>query len=262
MDKPTEQEQEQKIVPVLTRLFDAAFRLGYYEFKKSAKFVLDTIKSKLGNDVADAITIDHLQGAYIGMAARYGDKATKKRDVESVETKEELEVQDVNDERGRGNLESDSSQVSTENQVGENNVQPRQQPTGTARGQGLHGSQEEGRPDSGGGLFGYEAPAPRERSNIKIQTGSTHVSSGSAGSRVDSGSSLFGIDGAPIEPESTEFVDELAESGLSLEQAQKQQLAAGKLDHHTGLENIRDTLPVLLPGQQEDLFKCCSRDPI
>lgn len=33
-------EQEQKLLPVLTRLFDAAFRMGYYKFKDAARFVL------------------------------------------------------------------------------------------------------------------------------------------------------------------------------------------------------------------------------
>jgi hypothetical protein len=60
-------EQEQKLLPILTRVFDAAFRLGYLKFKQAARFVLETIRAKFGNDIADKITIDHLQGAYIAL---------------------------------------------------------------------------------------------------------------------------------------------------------------------------------------------------
>lgn len=84
-------EQEQKILPVLTRVMDAAFRLGYYKFKDAARFVVKTIREKLGDDVADQITLDHLQGAYIGMAGRYQDQgASSKKDVVSVESLDEL----------------------------------------------------------------------------------------------------------------------------------------------------------------------------
>ena len=84
-------EQEQALLPVLTRLMDAAFRKGYYKFKEAAKFVMDTIRDKLGKDAADMITLDHLQGAYIGMAGKYQDQgASSKKDVVAVESLDEL----------------------------------------------------------------------------------------------------------------------------------------------------------------------------
>ena len=69
-------EEEQKLIPVLVRVMDAAFRLGYYKFKDASKFVLDTIRNKFGKDVADKISLDHLQGAYISMAGRYEETDT------------------------------------------------------------------------------------------------------------------------------------------------------------------------------------------
>lgn len=84
------QEQEQKLIPVLTRVFDAAFRLGFIEFKDAAKFVIETIRNKIGADIAETINIDQLQGSYISMAGKYGDKATSKKDVVNVETIEEI----------------------------------------------------------------------------------------------------------------------------------------------------------------------------
>lgn len=84
-------EQEQKLMPVLTRLFDAAFRLGYHKFKAAAKFALDTLRAKFGDEVADAITLDHLQGSYIGMAGRYKEQgADSKKDVVAYDSIKEL----------------------------------------------------------------------------------------------------------------------------------------------------------------------------
>lgn len=87
-------EQEQKLLPVLTRVLDAAFRLGYHKFKDSAKFALDQIREHLGADAADALTLDHLQGAYIAMA---GGKqgADTKRAVIDVESKAEIEAHEA-----------------------------------------------------------------------------------------------------------------------------------------------------------------------
>ena len=82
-------EEEQKLIPVLVRVMDAAFRLGYYKFKDASKFVLDTIRNKFGKDVADKISLDHLQGAYISMAGRY-EEADSKRDVANVDSLDEI----------------------------------------------------------------------------------------------------------------------------------------------------------------------------
>ena len=70
-------EQEAKLVPILTRVLDAAFRMGYYKFKDAARFALDTIREKIGADVADALTLEHLQGAYIAMSGKYRDKGAE-----------------------------------------------------------------------------------------------------------------------------------------------------------------------------------------
>jgi len=89
-------EEEQKLLPILTKAADAAFRLGYYKFKDAAKFVMDLIRSRLGDDVADQITLDHLQGAYIGMAGKYQDQgASSKQEVIAVESLEELNEEEA-----------------------------------------------------------------------------------------------------------------------------------------------------------------------
>lgn len=87
-------EDEQELMPILTRLMDAAFRLGHIKFKEAARFVMDTIRSHvgLGDKFADQVTLDHLQGAYIGMAGKYQDQgASSKKEVVGVESIDELQ---------------------------------------------------------------------------------------------------------------------------------------------------------------------------
>lgn len=80
-----------KLLPVLSRVMDAAFRLGYYQFKAAAKFALDTIRDKFGDAVADGLTLDHLQGAYIAMAGDHpGQGADTKAAVIAVENLAEI----------------------------------------------------------------------------------------------------------------------------------------------------------------------------
>jgi N12 class adenine-specific DNA methylase len=74
------------LIPVLTRVMDAAFRMGYASFKANARFVIDTIRSKFGDTAADSITIDHLQGSYIAM----GKGTTTKKEVVNIESLDEL----------------------------------------------------------------------------------------------------------------------------------------------------------------------------
>lgn len=109
-------EQEQKLLPVLTRLLDAAFRLGYHKFKDSAKYALDQIREHVGTEAADALTLDHLQGAYIAMA---GGKqgADSKRTVIDVETKAEIEAHaiSVEDEVEGANIGEHTPQTREDN---------------------------------------------------------------------------------------------------------------------------------------------------
>jgi hypothetical protein len=77
---------EAKILEVMCRIMNAAFRLGHYTFKENAKFVLDTIRVKLGDDIANTLDIDDLQAGYIAMK----QGTTPKKDVVSFESLEDL----------------------------------------------------------------------------------------------------------------------------------------------------------------------------
>ena len=94
-------EDEQKLMPVLTKVMDLAFRMGYIKFKEAAKYVMDLIRSKMGDEAADSISLDHLQGAYIGMAGKYQDKgASTKKEVISVESLDELNEEPAEEAEG------------------------------------------------------------------------------------------------------------------------------------------------------------------
>ena len=83
-------EQRQKLFPVLVRVFDAAFMLGYHKFKSAAKFVLRQIRERIGKEAADFITIQDLHGVYIAMAAGKAE-ADSSADVIAVPSKEAIE---------------------------------------------------------------------------------------------------------------------------------------------------------------------------
>jgi hypothetical protein len=253
-------EQEQKLIPVLTRVFDAAFRLGYYEFKTAAKFVLDTIRSKISPDVADIVTLDQLQGAYISMAGKYGDKATKKRDVVNVESIAEIqETNNVNDERSSTNLERDSENTNTANSVGETAIQTERTRDSGTREPRVSKTQAQSETTGSLSLFDSETVDTRERSNIEIYTGQSPTPRSLARDNDNRGSSDNSLTGTPIEPPATERINEVAENGLFPLTAKTESKAGENLPQELTLENIRQTLPLLKTGQQEDVFKAESK---
>jgi N12 class adenine-specific DNA methylase len=95
---PTQEIDEAKLLPVLARVMDAAFRLGYHKFKDAAKFVLEQVRENFGDAPAEALTLDHLQGAYIAMGGKYqGKGADSKKDVVAVESMDEIVAREGED---------------------------------------------------------------------------------------------------------------------------------------------------------------------
>jgi hypothetical protein len=336
-------EQEQKLIPVLTRLMDAAFRKGYYKFKEAARFVLESIGAKFGKDLADQITLDHLQGSYIGMAGRYKDQgADSAKTVVSVEDRKEVEpraadelppgwveayaggmatstdkvsggivdtnlktgkwfavpendnigtmegfdtrrealdalsmavektaksttlkakgLANVTNERSGADLERDSQDANIADGMGAQGVPVGAGGNGGAGRPGVAGSGAEGsQPAGGNGLRDGEAVIAGERGNLEVHTGATKLSPGSAGNSVDLGGDSVGVGGLPIEPDAAGRIKEAARGGIQLEVAKAKQRAADKAPFVKGLEAIRQSLPILTEGQQEDVFKTETR---
>ena len=60
------QEEEDAILPIMTKIFRGAALMGYSKFKDAARFVIDTIRAK-SPEVADKIEIKNLQAAYVNL---------------------------------------------------------------------------------------------------------------------------------------------------------------------------------------------------
>nr|HNI20744.1 DEAD/DEAH box helicase family protein [Nitrospira sp.] len=243
-------EQEQKLFPVMVRVFDAAFRLGYHSFKDAARFVLQTIREKIGAEVADAVTIDHLQGAYIAMSGGK-ELATAKRDVVSVESKTELEQGNVPDERSGTDLERDSENAATENGVGKKGVRDGSGRDGGAGGPGVPGAETTGSSGSGVGIPGPEALADRAASDNEVYVGAPGVSPGASGDSVSQRGGDLRLDGPPIEPDAAKGIGAAATGRPDL--ARKIALQASAPTDPGA--SIADALPMLSAGQQEDVAK-------
>ena len=204
--------QEQKLLPVLARIMDAAFRLGYIKFKDAAKFVIDAIRAKLGGDVADQITLDYLQVAYISMAGKYGDKASTKREVISVESLNELNG-DTNepDQRSSTNLERDRQDAITQDGVRADG--------GRDGGIGEPGIRQPDQDDAGQRgerVPGREAVAGGTEGDFSPFADPAGTEDGTAGSELDQRSGDLGFDGPTIEPAGAEATDSVVTSGLDL----------------------------------------------
>ena len=174
---------------------------------------------------------------------------------EPVENKQELEAENVYDKRSGTDLERDSEDADPEDAMGAPDVQDDREPDGGSGERGIPVAETASGERGGDGLRGRETATAGERGDQSIYTGTGRPGSAAsaAGSDFDSGSDSAGLDGAPIEPEAADFFGELAESGLSLDAAKIRQLKADKAEHKPGLANIRETLPILTEGQQEDV---------
>lgn len=59
-------EEENRILPVMSKIFRAAAELGYLKFKDAARYVMGEIRG-VSNEVADKIEIKNLQAAFINL---------------------------------------------------------------------------------------------------------------------------------------------------------------------------------------------------
>jgi len=259
-------EQEAKILPVMVRLFDAAFRLGYHKFMDAGKFALDKIRAAMGDAVADDITLEHLQGAYISMSSgKTGVDGI--RAVGNIEAKSEIEshtAQTDNERNGETDVpstntsvERDSPVASTEPAVGD---AIQDDATGIASRSGKAGGRTTGGAgrgqQDGAGVSTGGTTVDRERGDQRLHpTGQQPELTGivtGADFREPGGDS--GITGVPAEPITTGQVDAAADqrtpglkNTIERKQADKSPVVLADLD------SIKATLPQLLPGQQEDV---------
>ena len=259
-------EQEQKLLPVLTRVLDAAFRLGYVKFRDAAKFALDQIRAALGAETADALTLEHLQGAYISMSSgKTGVDGI--RAVSNIEAKSEIEqhtAQTDNERNGEPNVSSTDSRVErnrpesgTESAVG-NPVSPELRGTDPATAEA--GGRATGSPGRGQldgiGLSSGGAIAAGERSDQRLPDsgGPAGLESVVAGADFREPGGDSGITGVPPEPIAASQVGAIADQRTpSVKATIERNRADRQAVKLADIASIRATLPQLLPGQQDDV---------
>lgn len=78
------------LLPLMFRIMDLAFRLGYMTFKENARYVLSESRKKCGDDITNALNISHLKGGYIGMEKG----TTSEMEVVNIKSIEELYLDD------------------------------------------------------------------------------------------------------------------------------------------------------------------------
>ena len=78
-------EEETRIIPVMSKIFRIAAKMGYIQFKDAARHVMQQIRELAGNEIADKLSIDNLQAGYINIASEIGGDKKAALTVESIE---------------------------------------------------------------------------------------------------------------------------------------------------------------------------------
>lgn len=247
-------EEETRIIPVMSKIFRIAAKMGYIKFKDAGRFVMAEFRKLAGAEVAGKLSIENLQAGYVNIAREIGGD---KREAMAYDSIEELEAgqqenENVANERGSTDLESNRQNAGIENQVGQDGLPSGRDGDGRTGGQGVQGTQGEGRPGGSGVDSGREAAPAGERGDLKIYTGPSDVSGSAPGDRVDLGSRVDSIGRTPAEPDATKATKSAARSAVSLTEAQAS--ASTSPD-----ATIDDALPILSDGQRGDVAKAEKR---
>jgi len=59
------EEEETKLLPIMSKIFRIAAEMGYLKFKEAAGFVIKQIREALGDEAADKLSIENIQAGYI-----------------------------------------------------------------------------------------------------------------------------------------------------------------------------------------------------
>ncbi|MDP1679138.1 MAG: hypothetical protein Q8L02_03315, partial [Candidatus Nitrotoga sp.] len=193
----------------------------------AARHILELLREKFGSNMADQISIEHLQGAYIGMSARYkGQGADQACDVIAIKNKSELEKDHVINERCSTYLKSVNQDSNVAYFMGEGSIQDRPNENSEIR---------KGGAQSNDGISERDAVAYGEKNDLKINTGASNLSPSSAESNVYQLSSSAVFDETSIKFDSATVTKVLAESGLTVNTAKKNQ---------SETENVHDVITV------------------
>ncbi len=102
-------EEESKIIPVMSKIFRIAAKMGYVSFKDAARHVMSQIRQIGGDELANKLSIDNLQAGYINIAKEIGGD---KREALAYDSIQELEGEP---QQSANAPQSDSAQSATDN---------------------------------------------------------------------------------------------------------------------------------------------------
>jgi Large polyvalent protein associated domain 38/Type III restriction enzyme, res subunit len=172
-------------------------------------------------------------------------------------------LEEENDVSGPGdNLEQDSGESGTRDDLGATDVSPSGR--GARRGSGGRGGSSRprrgGKRDARGGVLEGHAPALGEEGDSGVHGGASGDGSSPSERGDGIGSGNAGESGLLDNETGTEQVAATASDAPDVASREAAQAAAESIPVELGnLENIRATLPMLLPKQQEDVHKAEER---
>ena len=138
--------------------------------------------------------------------------------------------------------------------------EPGQADTGAGKAGGRSGAQRSGRAgDSGVRAGGATASGERGDQPVRGDASKSGSSLVPAGVDIDQRGGGFGDRGIPVETVSADATRGASQDGLAQGLSNKAQRTAPTAVKLADLDNIRETLPLLLPGQQEDVQKAETR---
>jgi hypothetical protein len=79
------EEEETKLIPIMSKIFRIAAKMGYVKFKDAAQHVMAQIRELAGDEVADKLSIENLQAGYINIAKEIGGDKLEALQYESIQ---------------------------------------------------------------------------------------------------------------------------------------------------------------------------------
>ena len=229
-------DQERKLILILTKMFDAEFRKGNYPFNRVARNILQLLGEKFGSNVVSQISIEHLQGAYIGMSARYKNHgATQARDVIAIKNKNELkETADISKTENSyfKNTTQDTKIVYL---VNEENMQHKHHGGNEIGKRGIQNSRD-----------------ITEQNDPQTNTGTPNIPSRTTGNNVYPLSGNVNISEIPLESGSTTFTEFLTNNESPVNTVLRNSTEIDSTVQHQKRDYIKELSPTLVDEYQAE----------
>lgn len=158
------------------------------------------------------------------------------------------------DQRSSTDLERNRQDSGTQYGMGEEGVRNDGRSDGGTGEQGIRQSDQDGAGQRSERVSGREASTTGAQGDFSPFAEKPGTEERASGSDDGSGSGSLGFDGPTIEPEGTSQTDAVAQGGLGLDLKRIAQAKAENIEVRPGdRENIAETLPFLMQGQQDDV---------